>query len=83
MADIISKAIEDSNISIEEFKNVLKEVEKFREIKDEIRTKTDKNPQDLTKKQHDEIFKLGKKQRKKDFLEVIANTSATQPANAI
>ena len=42
ISGIVSKAVEDSHISHQEYKLILKEVEHYRKMKDDIRTKSKK-----------------------------------------
>ncbi|MEM7565553.1 MAG: hypothetical protein AAF353_21375, partial [Pseudomonadota bacterium] len=42
ISSIVSKAVEDSHISHQEYQLILKEVEHYRKMKEEIRTKSKK-----------------------------------------
>ena len=87
IADIISRAVQDGDISPTEFHKVLQEVEKYRKLKADIRNRTKAKVKQIEKEQREEIFeqgrKEGRKESKEDFLRQIANASGTQGVNAI
>ena len=83
IANIISQAIEDGDISPAEFQKVLQEVEKYRKLKADIRNQAKAKVKEITEEQEEEILEQGRKEGKEDFLRKIANTSGTQGVNAI
>ena len=83
IANIISQAMQDEDISPTEFHKVLQEVEKHRRLKADIRNQTKAKVKEIKKEQREEILEQGRKESKKDFLRKIANSSGTQGANAI
>ena len=83
IANIISQAMQDGDISPTEFHKVLHEVEKYRKLKADIRNQVMAKVKDITKEQREEILEQGRKEGKEDFLRKIANTSGIQGANAI
>ena len=82
ISELVSKAIEDANISHEEYRFVLKEVEHYRKMKEEIRTKSKKTTDAISAEQREAILAQGREQGKKDFLKKIAASSDTQPVSA-
>ena len=62
---------------------MLKEVEHYRVLKDQIRTKSKRVTDAISAEQREAILQEGRKQGKDDFLAQIASTSGIQPANAI
>ena len=83
MANIISRAIQDGNISPTEFHKVLQEVEKYRKLKADIRNQAKVKVKQITKEQREETLEQEIKEGKEDFLQKTANTSGIQGANAI
>ena len=83
IADIISQAMQDGDISPTEFHKVLQEVEKYCKLKADIRNQAKAKVKQITKEQQEELLEQGRKEGKEDFLRKIANTSGTQGANAI
>ena len=83
IANIISQAMQDGDISPTEFHKVLQEVEKYRKIKADIRNQAKAKMKENTNKQREEILEQGRKEGKEGFLQKIANTSGIQVANAI
>ena len=82
ISGIFSKAIEDAIISHEEYQFILKEVEHYRTLKEQIRTKSKRVVDTITANQREVILAEGREQRKQHLLRQIANTSVTPPANA-
>ena len=80
---MISQAMEDGDISLTEFREVLQEVEKYCKLKADIRNQSKAKVKDITKEQREEILEQGRKDGKEDILRKTANTSATQGINAI
>ena len=64
---IISRAMQDEDISPTEFHKVLQEVEKYRRLKADIRNQTKAKVKQITKEQRGEIFEQGRKEGKKIF----------------
>ena len=83
IANIISQAMQDGDISLTEFHKVLQEVEKYRKLKADIRNQTKTKVKEITKEQREEILEQGRKEGKEDFLRKIANSSGTQGVSAI
>ena len=83
MANIISRAIQDGNISPTEFHKVLQEVEKYRKLKADIRNQAKVKVKQITNEQREETLEQEIKEGKEDFLQKNANTSGIQGANAI
>ena len=82
ISGIVSKAVEDSHISHQEYQLILKEVEHYRKMKEEIRTKSKKTTDAITTEQREAILAQGREQGQQAFLAKIAATSATPPVNA-
>ena len=82
ISGIVSKAVEDSHISHQEYQLILKEVEHYRKMKEEIRTKSKKTTDAITTEQREAILAQGREEGQKAFLAKIAATSATPPVNA-
>ena len=82
ISGIVSKAVEDSHISHQEYQLILKEVEHYRKMKEEIRTKSKKRTDAITAEQREEILKQGREEGQQDFLAKIAATSDTQTVSA-
>ena len=83
MANIISQAMQEADISSIEFRKVLQEVEKYRKLKANIRNQAKAKTKQITKEQREELLEQGRKEGKEDFLRKIANTSGIQGASAI
>ena len=83
IANIISQAMQDGDISPTEFHKVLQEVEKYRKLKADIRNQAKAKIKQITKEQREELLEQGRKEGKEDFLRKIANSSGTQGVNAI
>ena len=83
ISGLVSKAIEDANVTHKEYQFILREVEHYRKIKEEIRTRTKKATETITAEQRGEILKQGREQGKQDFLRKIAATSDIPHANAM
>ena len=83
MADIISQAMQNGDISSTEFHKVLQEVEKYRKLKSNIRNQAKARVKEITKKQREELLEQGRKEGKENFLRKIANTSGIQGVSAI
>ena len=83
IANIISQAMQDGDISHTEFHKVLQEQENYRKLKAEIRNQTKAKVKQITKEQREELLEQGRKERKENFLRKIAGTSGTQGASAI
>ena len=83
IANIISQAMQDGDISPTEFHQVLKEVEKYRKLKADTRNQAKAKIKQITKEQREELLKQERKEGKEDFLRKTANTSGTQGVTAI
>ena len=82
ISSLVSKAIEDARVSHKEYQLILKEVEHYRAMKEEIRTKSKKTTDAITAEQREKILKQGRKEGEKAFLKKIAASSDTQPVSA-
>ena len=82
ISGLVSKAVEDSHIDHQEYLLILKEVEHYRKMKEEIRTKTKKTTDAITAEQREAILARGRKEGREDFLKKIAVTSATPTVSA-
>ena len=83
IANIISQAMQDGDISPTEFHEVLQEVEKYRKLKADIRNQAKAKVEQITKGQREELLEQEKKEGNEDFLRKIANTSGTQDVSSI
>ena len=83
IANIISQAMQDGDISSIEFHKVLQVVEKYHKLKADIRNQPKAKVKQITKEQREELLEQGRKEGKEDFLRKIANTSGIQGASAI
>ena len=83
VANIISQAMQDGDISPTEFHKVLQEVEKYRKLNADIRNQTKAKIKEITKEQREELLEQGRKESKEDFLRKIANISGIQGVGAI
>ena len=81
ISGLISKAVEDAHISHDEYQFILKEVEQYRTLKEQIRTKSKRTVDAITKEQREAILQQGREEGKQAFLRKLANTSVTPPAN--
>ena len=68
IANIISQAMQDGDISPTEFHKVMQEVEKYLKLKADIRNKAKGKVKDITKEQREKILEQGRKEGKEDFL---------------
>ena len=82
ISSLVSKAIENSHISHEEYQLILNEIKHYRTMKEEIRTKSKKTTDAITAEQREEILKQGRKEGREDFLKKIAGTSAIPTVSA-
>ena len=83
IANIISQAMQDGDISPTEFHKVLQEVKKYRKLKADIRNQAKAKVNKITKEQREEILEQGRKEGKEDILQKLANTSGIQGVGAI
>ena len=83
ISSLVSKAIEDSHISHDEYHFILKEIEHYRDMKEQIRAKSKKATERITNEQREAILAQGREEGKQDFLRKLAATSDIQPVNAI
>ena len=67
IANIISQAMQDGDISFIEFHKVLQEIEKYRKIKADIRNQAKAKVKQITKKQREELLEQGRKESKEVF----------------
>jgi hypothetical protein len=78
----VSKAIEDAHISHEEYHLILKEINNYRVMKEQIRTKSNRITDAITVEQREAILAQGREEGKQAFLARIAASSDIQPVNA-
>ena len=83
IANTISPAMQDGDISPNEFHKVLQELEKYRKLNADIRNWAKTKIKQITKEQGEELLEQGRKEGKEGFLQKIANTSGTQGVNVI
>ena len=67
IANIISQAIQDGDISPTEFHKVLQEVKTYRKLKADIRNQAKPKVKEITKEQREGILEQGQKEGKEDF----------------
>ena len=67
IADIISQAMQDGEISPTEFHKVLQKIEKYRKLKADIRNQTKAKVKQIEKEQREEILEQGRKEGKSIF----------------
>ena len=68
IANTISQAMQDGDISPTEFHKVLQEVEKYRKLKADTRNQAKTKVKEITKEQREELLQQGRKEGKEDFL---------------
>ena len=83
IANIISLAMQDGDISPSEFHKVFQEREKYCKLKASIKNQTKAKVKQIEKEQREEILEQGRKEGKEIFLQQMTNYSGTQGANAI
>ena len=83
IANIISYAMQEEDISPTEFQKILQEIEKYRKLKADIRNQAKAKVKEITKEKREELLDQGRKEGKGDFLRKIANTSGIQGVSAI
>ena len=81
ISDAVSQAIQDGDISPDEYQRILKEIEHYRQIKQQIRQKTKRVTDAINEEQRQAILDQGRKEGKEDFLRQIANTSGILPSH--
>ena len=81
ISNLVSKAIEEAHISHEEYQFILKEVEHYRLMKKQIRTKSKKITDTISAEQREAILAQGREEGKQAFLTKIAASSDTRPVN--
>ena len=83
IADIISQAMQDGDISLTELQKVLQEREKYHKLNADIKNQTKAKVKQIQKEQREVIPEQERKEGKEISLRQIANSSRTQGANAI
>ena len=83
VADIISQAMQDEDISSIEFHRVLQEVKNYHKLKADIRNQAKTKLRQIEKEQQEELLEQRRKEGKEDFLRKIANTSGILGISAI
>ena len=81
--NLISKALKDATISDIEFDQVLKELERYRLLKQEIRQKSKKKIDTISNKQREAILAQGRKEGEDAFLDKIVKSSGIPTAPAM
>ena len=61
IANIISQALQDGDISTTELHKVLQEVEKYRKLKTDIRNQAKARVKQIKEKQREKVLKQGRK----------------------
>ena len=61
IANIISQALQDGDISTTELRKVLQEVEKYRKLKADIRNQAKARVKQIKEKQREKVLKQGRK----------------------
>jgi len=79
---IVSKAVEDAHISNKEYQLILREVEHYRTLKEQIRTKTKRKTDAITAEQREAILAQGREQGKQDFLARVVGSLDTPTVSA-
>ena len=80
--DIISKALTDGEISEVEFEKVLKEVSRYRTLKQEIRQKTKKVIDSITQEQREQLLAQGRQEGKNELIKKVFDSSTSAKATA-
>ena len=83
ISSLVSKAIKDTHISHDEYHFILKEIEHYREMKEQIQAKSKKEVDKITNEQREAILAKGREEGKQDFLRKLAATSGIQTVNAM
>ena len=83
IANIISQAMQDGDISPTEYHKVLQEVEKYPKLKADIRNQAKARIKQITREQREKLLEQGIIEGKEDFLRKIAKTSCIQGVSAI
>ena len=81
ISGLLSKAVEDAHVSDQEYQFILKEVENYRTIKNQIRTKFKRAVDTITAEQREALLQQGREQGKQDFLDEFKRRT-TQPVSA-
>ena len=79
--DTVSRAINDSHITPDEFQRVIQEKQRYLLLKQQIRQKTKKVTEAINNQQRQTILDQGRKEGRDAFLRQIGSTLDTQPAN--
>jgi len=75
----ISKALEECEISADEYKLILEEVEKYHEMKEEIRHKNEPAVGSMiNEKSKNELIKCGRDQAHTSFIKKLAQSAASE-----
>ena len=83
IANIISQAMQDGDVSPTEFHRILQEKEKYRKIKADVNNQAIAKLKKIMKEQQEKIIEQGRKEGAENFLRKIANTSGIQGVDAI
>ena len=82
ISQLISKAVEDTHISHDEYNFILKEIEHYRIIKEQIRTKSQKKVDTITAEQREALLAQGRKEGEQAFLSRVVGSLDTPTVNA-
>ena len=80
--DIVSQAMQNEDISPDEFHRALQEVQKCRKHKVNIRNQAKTKVKQIIKEQREELLEQLRKEGKATFLQKILNTSGNQGVNS-
>ena len=83
ISGLVSKVIEDANISHQEYKCVIDEIKHYCKMKEQIRSKSKQAVDTITAEQREKILAQCREEGKEAFLRKIVATSDTQPVNAM
>ena len=79
ISGIVSKAHEDANVTHQEFQFILKEIEHYRILKEQIRTKSKRVTDAINEEQRQAILDQGRKEAKGRFF--TSNHKYSPPSN--
>ena len=80
---IVSKAYRDGDISADEYQSIVREKQRYLNLKQKIRQKTKHIVHDINEEQRQAILNQGRKEGKDDFLKQLVGSSATPRVNVI
>ena len=80
--DIISKALTDSRVLDLQFELILRELERYRTLKQKLRHEAKKKTEAITDDQRETILQQGQEECRNAFLKQLSNTSTIVSPNA-